>query len=616
MAGTESFVKECVRIAEQLIRREKGKKPRPRSQYTMLIEPNKKAPAEKKHTCTPRCSMEKFSVITYSVEGNVHVCVEGICSKDSAASRHEKMIGTPITLYVCEKTLSAHACGDLCTSAMEMKRKGNSIPDSGYKCPITGQMVSKKEHRVLSSKEKRECMEYAVNAWRDKISIGLYFPADESSHSCNTDYVSIPGELREDGEERDDASPELTREEFNFKGKRPDARKFRKLSQALRESNGCVLERIRGTVFASSSDDSLHTCLEKYCEHPGDSQHHASVLFKMEDLYICQSTGIPHYCGEWCTRKVATKDGMYVCQLTGDVSSAPVMRDPMFSYDSRLKMDSDARRPHPQFETPVLSMEDISLASADEPLVERTAMDVKKRGNKKETYMMEAVSKIAGVFSKAQMEAEEQVMDDSMQKEITSQLNRYFNQRYQNRELLSASEMYLLLLSHHKKKDFKVRFTLGEEHRKNLALFYAKKCLQLWYIIRTRTATGRESPQSFLFKDFVIPALLLLQSGFKVSEGDLGYEVTIIEEDYMLRARGLDNAARLSNRMQSSPELVAEWTHGKKKSVTDRVRYTIEAAMLRAIRDEGVSPESLRIDSIDFDAINVDDLSPTLKRSR
>jgi hypothetical protein len=296
-----------------------------------------------------------------------------------------------------------------------------------------------------------------------------------------------------------------------------------------------------------------------------------------------------------------------------------------------------------------LTLEDAQHAG-ESRIVEVATSELKKKGSgiaaktKKEEYLMLAYSKIYALFSSTQLKMEEQIQSDDANKEITTEIDRYANSNSQNKMLMVASDMYLLAAHRRNTRDDPVRFQLTEEARKRLALYYAHRCLVLWYIARTRTKMGKENPLMFPFREFIIPALSLMQTGFVIPESDLGYRAIVVEPDDILRARCLDSTAKVAMRMQQQKSKAAECSSPsgfrrkkkkqkmsrevsmdsvatvmfskRKKSQADKIRLNLEAALTQAIIKDHVSPESLGIHSVEFDAINVDQLELEAERVR
>lgn len=600
LEGIRSLIQreECMSIfanrAAENERKRQEDSPRSRSQYRMLISTEdrgspKTSRPDRKHVCGVKCRQITISFSLYvTSERAIHMCVDGSCS--DPPEKHLEMLSDANTVYVCDKGWTSHMCDDLCSYVLDIRRNGGLITEKGFKCPVSGKTMFRKNGCSLTDREKKKYLDEAVEVWKNKLS-GGFLSVDPSLHTCDTSAEPIPGGINASQD------PFMTEEERLFKGMNLSKRKLSVDDIAL--NGGCELERIESRVFESSTGE-RHLCMRGLCPSHGDRNYHWVEAYNISHLYVCKRTGIPHFCGEICQRKMLTKDGMYVCPLTGYVDPVPVARDAMYSGEQRLKSDVDARRLQP----------DVVRMDIDDIDGVVQGMTVRRSSNKKEEYMLLAVSKIASVFSRDQMDAEETIMREGIEKEISAQMTRYVNKTTQNKRILVAPEMFLLIHNHRKKKDFSVKMTLSADDRKHLSIYYAERCLKLWYIVRTRTKRGRESQTTFGFKDFILPALSIIQDGFTVSENDIGYEAVVIKPDSLLDARCLQNAHRLSGRMDSPSQgrmCVSEWI-GKKKGQQDKIRYAIEEALLEAIRSERVSPEVLSIDSVDFDSISMDEV--------
>ena len=284
---------------------------------------------------------------------------------------------------------------------------------------------------------------------------------------------------------------------------------------------------------------------------------------------------------------------------------------------------------------------------------------------KKGEFLLLAIARIMKLFSDDQLEKEMEKMHVKDQ-EVDSQITRYVSRIDQNKGLVILTDMYLLNINHQKKKEDVIGFDLSDDEKYNIARLYAQQCLCLWYIIRTKTKLGREKPNLFQFKDFIYPALSLFESGFEVPESDIGYRAIIIDEDPLFKARAPDiekittqtNSNSYSSSYQSkqgSPLKRRKFGHNdigqqqhtngnnnnhnsnknsneynknvtnarinirstKRKSLYDKVRKNIEIALYNAVTDEGISPEHLRISSVDYDQIDTtnDAFSNTIHRN-
>jgi len=110
-------------------------------------------------------------------------------------------------------------------------------------------------------------------------------------------------------------------------------------------------------------------------------------------------------------------------------------------------------------------------------------------------------------------------------KEIQVHLSRYAHRKSVQCDLVLAPDMELLAEDCRVKHPAFPVVQLKPEGRMQIVRYLAQECLKLWVIIVTRTRSGRDSPQEFEVRDFVEPALQLLQEGFRVSRAEMETEV-------------------------------------------------------------------------------------------
>jgi hypothetical protein len=499
---------------------------------------------------------------------------------------------------------------------LEAQAEGKYDPKVGVPCPITNKINGHTEHDLLSESNRLMFMENIANTWRNVLS-GGFAPVDPSMHICSAiTEKRIPGEYVSSDEEDELEEPyirklrAMTPEARQFKGL-PDppplpARKRRRL-----ESTGCTMLNLVAKIFKYG--ETYHMCLNQHCDVPWNEDAHKHFLYAIDNVYVCKETGIQHFCGDYCDRLVMGADKTYVCTLTGRCAEGPTLPDntnraaPEMDFMMNTNSNDGGHnnmnpRRRNSFEAK-LDMDALQHAS------ENMIIAAGKRRNgfiahtKKQEMFLYAFSKITNIFSDDQLKLEDELKAKDIQKEIDSQIVRYVNKSSQSKSLLAAHDMFLISINQHKKMDGNIRFKLTEEERKKICLHYARMCIQLWFVVVTRTATGKANPSLFPFKEFVMPALMLMQTGLEIPASDLGYRAVLIQRDDILQARSLTSAARIHNKAKTGS--VAEFS-GRKRSQSEKIRNGIEHALMSAVVSEKVAPYELDPSSVAYDSIDVD----------
>ena len=394
------------------------------------------------------------------------------------------------------------------------------------------------------------------------------------------------------------------------------------------------------------------------------------TMIHMDQLYVCLKSGIFHLCGEYCTAmQVMGKDHMYICPYTG-LSMGDTERKGMFDFITEKsgqdkQMFRDVMNPlyernHMAFssssswigkrrkrkresefpEMVVDGLEDaIRRSSALESdifnrnnIISRNRL---KEMNVKEKFMINAYATLIKFFSPERFRLEKR-SEDELSRSIRNESERYMNTCISNQTQPIVLELYELIRGM-RSQEFIVPDlrSMNQEMRKNLALQYARKCINLWTIVRTRTELGKTQPNLFPFNDFIFGALEVLENGLKIHS--YPRPIVIIEKDDFLATIPLSNRtsmekkgyrislkninlrrARESNGnggMDAEEATGTSWNKkrtkkqikkvGKKGKKANKMRSDIENAMVEAVMNKQVSPEMLRLDSIDYQKVDV-----------
>jgi len=618
---------------------------------------------QRRHTCSFRCMNTNVQFYVFKTPTNaLHICLKeamqtaSTCVLGGRPEDHTECMFHVEHLWVCKRTGKYHICGVHCDEIFKNHEDNTDINKIGQsettKCPITGMWIRTRRdgfhefYAVASAKvdEARmlQWMTTAVEKWR--AICRDWAPVDHNLHVCRTgEEISLDSDSHPS---RDDAN-ETTR---IMKGTIPN-KKQKTTSEKLntmKDNGSCQIIKINAYVYSVANDTEFHVCLGMHCkDREFNDNLHITTPTPVDDLYVCRATGKPHYCGPYCKESVRNHDGISVCMLTGRCLADPLIRDSWVVNGKQITSDRDnsACGQEEQF-TPFFSKKRsfqagthidkesvFNLNGGVDPFDGRGIGTAKKKidaSNKKEELMIIAIDKIMKLFSDSQ-KAKDTEKAQTIQQDMENQLNRYINRKTQYKSLIVLTDIFTLHENHQNNKDDVVVFTLSDQQKRNLATLYAQQCIKLWYIVRTKTNLGITRPNLFPFKDFVYPAISLFESGFEIPETDLGFRAIIIEEDELFKAKSpdIDSSAFYANTQNDTPQgspgqkkrrkmnnytsqipklrTKHEMNNTRRKSQYDKIRKSIEEALTSAVRNDSVSPECLRLSTVDYEAIDPSD---------
>jgi ribosomal protein S10 len=172
---------------------------------------------------------------------------------------------------------------------------------------------------------------------------------------------------------------------------------------------------------------------------------------------------------------------------------------------------------------------------------------------------------------------------------------------------------------------------LEDEQRAFLIEFYAKRCLALWYIIKTKTELGKTNPKAFPWPEFVNSAMDVLQDGLVVSDFKRGTYVVLINPDPFLKllpsdrespfleqkrkqSRKVNNSKKKKSSNDSINNVMSNNKFKKaprtKKLDRTNIKTNINIAMHQAIVLYGVHPEELRTENVNFETMDNKEFIP------
>lgn len=427
-----------------------------------------------------------------------------------------------------------------------------------------------------------------------------------------------------------------------------------------------------------------------------------NLVKTVDFLYVCLRSGEYHICGKLCdSMEINGKDHMYVCKFTG-YSTGHVETKSMF--DFMVEKSSEERRMYkdmnnPTYEKNLNAMNKMfgfgktkTEVIEDGPAIEnledaiyrsetlsmnmfdRSDVISKKRKdmNPKERAFINGYAMLNKIFSEERFKIE---LKESLQKnvEITNEVERYFNKCHQNGATPSILDAWQLMRWKRLEEYSVPHLNLDPKARSDIAFHYARKCMCLYGIIRTRTKLGKTKPGLFPLNDFILGALKIFEDGLRVNVSQDREPITIIEKDTLLGSFPLGNHTSMERKGYRislknlekirSKESVSEneedndWTYkqqiqeteevpaevnscsdsdmdilsqssednikkkerkkrkkngtpkkkvGKKGKSSNKMRADIERALSESIVNNEVSPEHLKVDSIEYESIDVD----------
>jgi hypothetical protein len=605
-------------------------------------------PVERKkllHKCTSKCcdTHMPFSLYVNRERDNYHFCIDSICNlRKEDTELHKEHLIRMEDVYICKKSGKYHICGQLCDY---VKNNIQYIPEEGTECTITGKRVGVRCHTL--SKEVLSASEtYIIDVWKHRIHPS-YEPVDPEYHTCETESTErIPGEYISDEEEDESYNKwkmyeHLTPEALAFKGITLPPRK-------IVTDNRCHIDRIDARLWGAIHNiNEHHICINGFCDRPYPQCHHF-LLYEFKHVYVCRETGIPHFCGPKCDQIRINKDKMKYCRLTG-FDFGEVVMDNKMAYDKAKTKEYEDNEQATSTEGYVMGipkrkkddetddgfkLDTDNIAELGEGAIIGMYLNETKRKNsaisnetRKDEFHNIAYIKIYALFSETQLDLEENIRETSNQKELDTEMTRYLNRASQTKKALNTQEMLLIALGHHKRKANPIKMNFNDVDRRTISLYYAKRVMTLWYIIRTKTEHGRNNPSLFPHREFIIPALSVMQNGFEIAQDEIGYRATVIEPDKLLQARRLDGVARIANKFSyansekrnikksqsldtgiDNHEALLSDLIGRKKSQSDKIRTNIEIALRSAIKDEHKSPEELKLESLHYEELDIDEV--------
>lgn len=311
-------------------------KTNPKRNSILLPQETKKSIGKTKnsmrnHVCIQKCFLSpiRFKLFKKKNPLFLHLCIKGICNTfEKDKERHYELIHDEQYLLVCKKNGKYHLCGKMCEN-IEHDR-----------CTITKRKFEEATD-ILTDENIKLWKESAIKIWRETFLRGVLLPF-EGFHECIFSF--IPGEEGYVNEEKKLQIQRSIESKIDFKGKGFSNQNSLPLlnsnsnSLAIQERKktkliipGCELVHVPVIIYGNSKNKDIHLCVKSICSIPHPNM---KEKLKINNIYICRSTGKPHYCGEDCDKAVENKEGMMVCQFTGMCKNEIVQKSNNFSNTS------------------------------------------------------------------------------------------------------------------------------------------------------------------------------------------------------------------------------------------------------------------------------------------
>jgi hypothetical protein len=379
----------------------------------------------------------------------------------------------------------------------------------------------------------------------------------------------------------------------------------------------CPMTQINLRVFfIPSQKGKLHVCVENMCQADGpmsmQEDSHDCEIKQDISLFICNLSGIPHLCGSDCKTESVNKDFEYVCVLTGISQKQTEKRGSNWQppgtktfcdawktnplerrVPRRLKTPMETELIKHLLDTEVLYHNSGFLQSKVMPSVRemireicpKTDMDARK-------IAFSAVHlKILCVFSDDRF-SNDAKQNEKKRLETSNMLDKYIGRCEQQSKPGNAADMFSIINTRRLRTCYNPQVNLDKETKFELAAYYAKKVLLLWYIIVTKTTEGKANPGRFQIDDFVTTALHLFHTGLEIPENSNGSRIQLVGRDPLFAVFPITSwiEEKLHPRIRESKK--------RNKSIS-RMKKAVKMALKGAL-EKGTSPEDLKTERISY----------------
>ena len=344
-----------------------------------------------------------------------------------------------------------------------------------------------------------------------------------------------------------------------------------------------------------------------------------------KDIYVCTTSGIPHWCGRKCKLLGDNHSGDKSCPLTGRMVCNKKMVGGFWKRDGANTGITDTetqkgaklfkrRTKRGGFQRMRLDSEDIRLMKGQFTcstfeewihqltLVERytqihnhmmVGIESIAPGDGLIHYKIIACSKIWYMFCEERYYEDEKRMENTQhvaETKVKDELKRLEKKNgpisWADLSTIYAREISVRRAAPIRLYDKNNRSKEQTENVVSLIIEYAHAVLRVWCVIRLRTDMGQKHPQKFPFDEFVLPCMYKLWVGIEVQSPTPGEHICILARDERL---GLYLPEE-----HSITKIIGV------RSEFSKIQLNIIDAFNEAILEHNMNEDSLRLDRIDF----------------
>jgi hypothetical protein len=387
----------------------------------------------------------------------------------------------------------------------------------------------------------------------------------------------------------------------------------------------CDMAHIVTDVYETSYPGSIHLCIRGYCgKEGGEANLHRYIIGTLDEIYACYYSGKEHLCGPFFCKEMnhVNNEGVLVCPISGRTINEVYISNKHWKFEYQrvsgayTTADSKTRADHDEG----IDLRDVENLYENCHNIGTTPIKIKKRrsgasskmGGGMETpptgedlrreYLGFAIVKLALYFSAERFESDMK-REKEKEAEILKQFSQYVSKYMQKGLPLNVIDLHIIACNLRRRSCPAVDMrNLTDDQRNFMIRHYARMCLSLWYIVRTRTKKGIEEPKLFSWPDFVDSAMLIFADGFEVSAQDYTHKVTLIPKDPLLGMLPEDSGYA-DGKYQGHSRRKGSSKRSKKINPT-KLKNFITTALMNAIVKEHVNPETLRIDILDLETVD------------
>lgn len=467
-----------------------------------------------------------------------------------------------------------------------------------------------RQQTYLDVKTKREIMTLAAKVWRTSFATNCY-PISRSVHECKTNECEF-----------DQIIIQYMLGDHDAK---TDIKKIIHLCISVKRSGWEVTsEKIDDDDIVVNTKT---RCAGEYPVHKGTEIHDAEHLIKtrgkIDYIYACIRTGLLHVCtNELCNFKTDFEQtgGDCVCKLTGCVLSERESVDDFWlprevkarSGNSWNANDNGTRIGHaaPCSYKPFMSNEDEDtigefMMKDDMSNRSNTIMNpktinnqIKQRKRRRMTqknpykqYLVTAYMRISTLFSRTRYNLDNQASRND-QKIGNVEVYRQIKSAEKDDSIKDdAISLWETQIHSMRSRPSRYNLVLSRTDRNHFLASYARKTLQLWTIIRTRTNRGLNYPNDFPFAEFVIAAMYIFRTGLflppQITLDECGEQ--LLEKDSLLDL--CLPMYDMIDRLDCDRSSVTKVKKAIVQAITDAVK--VDRVPLEKLRPQSIDPENV-----------------------